>query len=126
MKIIATIIILAGVCFAQNVDSLMQTKGAVKIAEFTSPILGDTIQYINYDRDARFDLIAKTVSYGCRAYNKQGIVLFEYPKVIQNNNLWSIIANWAEAITAQKNQALNNVSIKGNGIGVDFTEIGYE
>ena len=125
MKILFMIILLSTIIFGQ-VDSVMQAQGAVKVQSYTAAVLGDTIQYINYDRVAQFNLNSKTVMYGCRAYNKQGVLLFEYPKTIQNDNLWTAISSWQQAITAQKNRALLNVSIKGNGVGINLTEIDYE
>jgi hypothetical protein len=125
MKILFMIILLSTIIFGQ-VDSVMQAQGAVKVQSYTAAVLGDTIQYINYDRVAQFNLNSKTVMYGCRAYNKQGVLLFEYPKTIQNDNLWTAISSWQQAITAQKNRALLNVSMKGNGVGINLTEIDYE
>ena len=118
-KIILLVLIVATNIFSQSsIDSVMQAQGAVKVQSYTAAVLGDTIQYINYDRVAQFNLNNKTVMYGCRAYNKQGVLLFEYPKTIQNDNLWTAISSWQQAITAQKNRALLNVSIKGNGVGI--------
>ena len=66
-KIILLVLIVVTNIFSQSIDSVMQAQGAVKVQSYTAAVLGDTIQYINYDRVAQFNLNSKTVMYARRS-----------------------------------------------------------
>lgn len=109
-------LILTTITFAQNVDSTAQANGWIKISPVYSTSCVDTVYYIDIDHDGAINDTSYIISYGYRARNKNGVVLFQGGGSKKVSNLFVLIEDWDDFIATKKNKIL-----QWHG----YTEIGY-
>ena len=84
MKYLFMIICLVGLTFGQNVDSLAQARGWIKISPVVSQLKQATVHYFTYDRIFQGDDSAKTYTYGVKFMDADGNVIEQLPVTLSD------------------------------------------
>lgn len=115
MKIILAMLLFSTMVFAQNADSTAQAQGKIKIQAKQYNLEGDTVIYVDIDKDSHLSDDAESISFGVRFYDANNEYLGEKAISETVSNFFNL-SSWI----AYKNQKKTFVLNKWN-----LTEVGY-